>query len=137
MSLTINKVDSDDKKRKIDWFKLKKIVLDTVRGVQLLYISLKFHYKYNFLLLQCFSLSFSIHLLRVSFPFYTIFPFHLHLSRANQIVGVDHYPINTFLKSLGSSCKAESYCSGWKLLFRYHFLINAPKELAAEHLMQW
>ena len=137
MSLTINKVDSDDKKRKIDWFKLKKIVLDTVREVQLLYISLKFHYKYNFLLLQCFSLSFSIHLLRVSFPFYTIFPFHLHLSRANQIVGVDLYPISTFLKSLGSSCKAESYCSGWKLLFRYHFLINAPKELAAEHLMPW
>ena len=47
MSWTTNKVDSDDKKMKIDWFKLKKIVLDTVRGVQLLYISLKFDYKYN------------------------------------------------------------------------------------------
>ena len=137
MSWTTNKVDSDDKKMKIDWFKLKKIVLDTVRGVQLLYISLKFDYKYNSWLLQCFSLSFSIHLLRVSFPFYTIFPFHLHLPRANQIVGVNLYPISTFLKSLGSSCKAESYYSGWKLLFRYHFLINTPKELAAEHLMPW
>ena len=123
-------MDSDDKKMKIDWFKLKKIVLDTVRGVQLLYISLKFDYKYNSWLLQCFSL-------RVSFPFYTIFPFHLHLPRANQIVGVDLYPISTFLKSLGSSCKAESYYSGWKLLFRYHFLINAARELAAEHLIQW
>jgi len=31
MSWTTNKVDSDDKKRKIDWFKLKEIVLGTVR----------------------------------------------------------------------------------------------------------
>ena len=50
--------------------------------------------------------------LRVFLSFYTIFPFHLHLPRANQIVNVDHCPINTFLKSLGSSYKAESYCSG-------------------------
>ena len=48
MSWTTNKVDSDDKKRKIDWFKLEEIILDTVREDQFLYISLKFDYKYNF-----------------------------------------------------------------------------------------
>ena len=48
MSWITNKVDSDDKKRKIDWFKLEEIILDTVRENQFLYISLKFDYKYNF-----------------------------------------------------------------------------------------
>ena len=48
MSWITNKVDSDDKKRKIDWFKLEEIILDTVREDQFLYISLKFDYKYNF-----------------------------------------------------------------------------------------
>ena len=38
MSQTTNKMDLDDKKMKIDWFNLKKIVLDTVRGNQFLYI---------------------------------------------------------------------------------------------------
>ena len=60
MSWTTNRVDSDYKKKKIDWFKLKEIVLGAVRGDQFLYISLKFDYKYNFWLPQCFSLSFSI-----------------------------------------------------------------------------
>ena len=50
---------------KIDKFKLKKIVLGTVRGGQFLNISLKFDYKYNSWLLQCFSLSFLI-------PFYLL-----------------------------------------------------------------
>ena len=40
-------VDSDDKRMKINKFKLKKIVFGTVRGDQFLYISLKFDYKYN------------------------------------------------------------------------------------------
>ena len=47
MSQTTSKVDLDDKKMKIDWFNLKKIVLGTVRGDQFLYISLKFDYKFN------------------------------------------------------------------------------------------
>ena len=38
MSWTINKVDSNDKKRKIDWLKLKEIVIGTVQVDQLLYI---------------------------------------------------------------------------------------------------
>ena len=37
-SQTINKVDIDNKKMKIDWFNLKKIVLSTVRGDYFLYI---------------------------------------------------------------------------------------------------
>ena len=44
-----------------------------------------------------------------SFLFYTLFCFHLHPSRAKQMVGFDTYPITTFLKSLGSSYKDESY----------------------------
>ena len=38
MSQTTSKVDLDDKKMKIDWFNLKKIVLGTVHGDQFLYI---------------------------------------------------------------------------------------------------
>ena len=45
MNKKTSKVDSDDKRMKIDKFLLEKIVLDTVRGVQFLYISLKFGYK--------------------------------------------------------------------------------------------
>ena len=47
MNQTISKVDLDDKKIKLDWFNLKKIVLDIIRGDQFLYISLKFDYKFN------------------------------------------------------------------------------------------
>ena len=47
-----------------------------------------------------------------SFLFYTLFYFHLHPSRADQMVGLDTCPITTFLKSLGSSYKAESHYSG-------------------------
>jgi len=39
MSQTTSKVDPDDKKMKIDWFNLKKVVLDTIREDQFLYIS--------------------------------------------------------------------------------------------------
>jgi len=40
-------VDLDDKKTKIDWLNLKKIVLSTIQGDQFLYISLKFDYKFS------------------------------------------------------------------------------------------
>ena len=46
------------------------------------------------------------------------------------MVSVNPYPISTFLKSLVVAVRL-------KLLFRYHFLINAARELAAEHLIQW
>ena len=39
MSQTTSKMDPDDKKMKIDWFNLKKIVFDTIQGDQFLYIS--------------------------------------------------------------------------------------------------
>ena len=39
MNQTISEVDPDDKKMKIDWFNLKKIVLNTIQGDQFLYIS--------------------------------------------------------------------------------------------------
>ena len=47
MNQTISKVDLDDKKIKIDWFNLKKIVIGIVRGDQFLYISLNFDYKFK------------------------------------------------------------------------------------------
>ena len=47
MNQTTSEVGFDDKKMKIDRFKLKKIVLGTVREDQFLYISLKFDYKFN------------------------------------------------------------------------------------------
>ena len=57
---TTSKVDLDDKKMKIDWFILNKIVLSTVRGDQFLYIFLKFDYKFSSQLLQYFFFYFSI-----------------------------------------------------------------------------
>ena len=47
MNQTTSKVDLDNKKIKIDWVILNKIVLSTVQGDQFLYISLKFDYKFN------------------------------------------------------------------------------------------
>ena len=60
MNQKITRMDSDDKIMKMNKFELKKIVLGTVREDQFLSISLKFDYKYNYGLLQYFSLSFSI-----------------------------------------------------------------------------
>ena len=40
-------MDPDDNNVKIVWFYLKKIVLDTIRGGQFLYISLEFSYKHS------------------------------------------------------------------------------------------
>ena len=59
-------VDLNNNKVKIDWFNLKKIVIGTIRGDQFLFII-----PIQFLLLQCFSLEFSI-------PFSQGFPSILH-----------------------------------------------------------
>ena len=40
-------MDQDDKKVKIDWFYLKKIVNGIIRGDQVLYISLEFDYRHS------------------------------------------------------------------------------------------
>jgi len=45
MNKITTKVDSYDKRMKIDKFKQEKIVLGTIRGDQFLYISPKFDYK--------------------------------------------------------------------------------------------
>ena len=115
MSQIITKLDSDDKRMKIDKFKLKNIVINTVWGDQFLYTSHKFDYKFGFWLLQCFSLDFSnprsLSLIAF-FLFYTTFLFHLHPPRTDQMVSVDTCPISIFLKSLCNSCKVENYCSG-------------------------
>ena len=88
ISWMTNKVNSNDKNRKIDWFQLKKIVFGTIQGDQFLYISLRFDYKFASWLLQCFSLDFSITCLIASFSFYTLLSFHFYPLRANQTVGV-------------------------------------------------
>ena len=67
----------------------------------LVYISFEFGYKSS-----SFSYSVILSILqslspRVFFLFYTIFFFHLHPPRVDQVTGDDPYPINTFLKSLG------------------------------------
>ena len=88
-----------------------KIVIDTVRGYQLLYIIIEFDYKFSS---YCYNVSLLILRsppLRVLFLFYTILLLHIYPPLVDQIAGVDPYPINPFLKSLGSSCKAENYYS--------------------------
>ena len=45
MIQTNTKVNWNDKRMKTDGFMLKKNVLDKIRGVQLLYIVLRFDYK--------------------------------------------------------------------------------------------
>ena len=47
MNWTTNKVDPNDKDKKIDKFLLKKVVLSTVRGDQFLCIALRFYYKFD------------------------------------------------------------------------------------------
>ena len=127
MSWTTNKVSSNDKNRKIDWFKLKKIVIGTVRRDQFLYTSHKFDYKFGSWLLQCFSFDFSI-------PFFLESSFSI----------LYYLP----LSSPPSPCRLDCRCwflfhqhlpkvFRWKLLFRYPFLINAARELVVEHLMRW
>jgi len=56
MSWIENKVDSSDNNRKINGFQLKKVILGEVWGDQLLYLYLKYDYKFISWLLQCFSL---------------------------------------------------------------------------------
>ena len=54
MNLTTGKVDSDDKKMKIDQFNLKKVVLGTVQGDQFLYIDSQIGLQVQFLIATVF-----------------------------------------------------------------------------------
>ena len=85
MNQTNTKVDSDDKKMKLDSFVVKKIVIGTVQGDQFLYLSFRFDYKVSSRLLQCFSLCFPIPFLIALLPF--IYPFSVSLfpPRAVQV----------------------------------------------------
>ena len=101
MNQTTSKVDSNDKKMKIDGFILNKVVIGTVRRDQFLYTSLKFDYKFNSWLLQYFSLNFLIPpSLGSSFCFIPSFFFPLYHPHVEQIASIDPCPIKTFLKSL-------------------------------------
>ena len=112
MSQVTITMDPDDNRVKIDLIYQRKIVLGTVREDQFLYILLEVGYKYSFDYYIISLLILRSPSLKVSLPFYTIFSFHLYPPHVDQIIGVDPCLINTFLKSLGSSCKAENYCSG-------------------------
>ena len=115
MSWTTSKMDSDDKKRKIDWFELKKIVLGEVWGNQFIYIYIYISSLITNSVLDCYNVFLLVSRspsLIDSFFFYTIFPFHLYPPHVGQIFGVDTCLISTFLKSLYSSCKVENHCSG-------------------------
>ena len=104
-------MNSDDNKVKVDWSYFKKSSSAQSEEISS-YILLEVGYKYNtngynvsFLILRSPSL-------RTSPLFYTISPFHLYYPCVGQIVGIDSCPINTFLKSLVSSCKAKNYYLG-------------------------
>ena len=104
-------MDPGHNKVKIDQFYLKKIVLSIIRGDQFLYIFLEFGYKHSSCHYSVFSQIFNPFPLRYSFCFILSSFFHLYPSCVDQIVGVDPCPISNFQKSLGSSYKAENYCS--------------------------
>ena len=105
-------MDFKDNQTEMDWVYLNKFVLGSIRGGLFQYILIENSYRYGLNCYSAFSYKFPILILRVSIPFYTIFTSHLHPPHADQIIGVGSYPINTFLKSLGSSCKAGNHCSG-------------------------
>ena len=131
MSWTTKKVGSNHKNRKIDWFKLKEIVPNTVQEDQFLYVTHKFGYKFNSWLLQYFSLNFSISFFsRVSCIIYLPFndlgpPLVDHPGHYLSVCPIEH-PL----------------CPLWvgvvkTILFRSLLYIYAIRKLAAEHLMQW
>ena len=129
MNQTNTKVDSDDKKMKIDRIMLKRIILGKVQGDMFLYISFKFDYRVSSYYCSVFLLVFRSPSPIASLFFYTLFPFHLYLPRAGQTIGIDTCSISTFPKSSCNSCKVENHCSGiTSTLMRL-------KSLAAEHLM--
>ena len=123
-------MDSDDKKVKIDQFYLNKIVFDTIRGDKFLYISLEFDYRHNSCCYNVFLSILRSLFFRAFFLFYTIFFLSSLPSRVDQITSVDPCPISTFLKSLRVAIRL-------KIIVQVHFLINAARELATEHSMQW
>ena len=105
-------MNPNDNKVKIDWFDLKKIVLGIIQEISSSILFQKL--IISTVLITIVFLSQFSDLLLSGPPFCFIFSSSIHLcpSHVDQIVGVDHYYISTFLKSLRSSCKTENYCSG-------------------------
>ena len=139
MSWITSKMDLDNKKRKIDWFELKKIILGKVWENQFIYINiyiylslfLKFDYKFSSWLLQCFSLNFSPLFPQGSLALYIslwmILILHLSIFQVTTWVLVS---LNTLIGPLWVEANKAA-------LFRDLFHINVARELAAEHSMWW
>ena len=105
MSQTTIIVGPDDKKAKINWFYLEKIVLGPIRGDQFLYIFLlNLITSLVPVVIVFFPQSLS---LRSCFPFILSSFFHLHPPHVDQVVGIDPCPISTFLKSLGVAVRLK------------------------------
>ena len=95
-------VDPNDKKTKINWFYPKKIVLNSIRGGQFLYIILLNLTTSPVLVATVFSSQFS-HPSHsgASFSLILSSSFHLHPPCVDQVADFDPCPISIFLKSLG------------------------------------
>ena len=101
-------VDPDDKKKKINWFYLKKIVINLIQRGQFLYIFILNLITSPVLVVTVFSSQFSdLPPSGSSFSFILSSFFHLHHPRVDQVAGVDLCPISTFLKSLGVAIRLK------------------------------
>ena len=131
MSWTTNKVNSIDKNKKVDRINPEKIVIDKVRGSQLLYISYKFVYKVGSWLLQCFFLNFSI-LIPWRVSSIILFPLNdLGLPLVDHLnLYLSVYPIGHPLRPL---CALGSQYS----MFKGFLYINVVRKLAVKPLMRW
>ena len=115
--------------------KEKRLNLTFLNGLQQIFRSISPLVKLSSYFIR-FSSKF--HLFRISDPFSQcillcyILPCwcHLYYTRVGWIRGITSCPIQHFLDPLTSSCKATSS------LFRYHFHINAARELVKRKLMR-
>ena len=112
MSWITVRMDLKDNKVKVGQVYLREFVLSTVQGDQFVYILLEVGYRYSHDYYSVSSFLLRSLSIRISRLFHTISPFHPYHPRADQIVDVGPCPINTFLKSLGSSWKVENYYLG-------------------------
>ena len=95
-------VNPDDKKIKINWFYLKKIVIGSIRGGQFLYIFFLNLITSLVLVATVFFSQFSDPpCLGPSFSLTLSSSFDLYLPRVDQVANFDPCPISIFLKSLG------------------------------------
>ena len=111
MSWTTNKVGSNDKNRKIDWFNPKKIVISIVWGDLFLYIPTKFDYKFLFLITTTFLFLFLDPFFQGLLWFILSLSSHLHPTCGQSIAYFDPCPISTLLKSLGVAVRLNKHCS--------------------------